>query len=125
MTKLFTADDFRSELAKVMPGYRWTVHRAGKDPVRLVATGIQSSGFNRLSTLRVERSIERDRAWYTVKSAGFGTKAIFGVEIGDATLARALRSLQEHYLRQSNSYRALAGHLQAGRAKSKSTGGAA
>ena len=111
----FTPDDFRKELVKIMPGYKWTVHRASKDAVRLVATGIQSSGFNRLSTLEVERTTQRDTPWYRVKSAGFGTRAKWAGEVGDRTLARALRDLQEHYTRQSNHYAGLARSLQAGR----------
>jgi len=115
MTEHFSADQFRAELVKIMPGYSWTVHRSSKEAVRLVATGIQSSGFNRLSTLRVERSRELDRPWYKVKSAGHGTRATFGTEIGDITLARALRCLQDHYLRRANEYASLAGRLQDGR----------
>lgn len=114
--KVFTADDFRAELTKIMPGYKWTVHRATKGAVKLVATGIQSSGFNRLSTLHVERVMERDRPWYKVKSAGFGTRALWRTEVGDLTLARALRCLQDHYVAKCNSYRSLAGALQNGRA---------
>lgn len=113
--KPFTADDFRTELVKIMPGYSWTVHRAAKGASKLSATGVQSSGFNRLSTLRVERSMERDAPWYTAKSAGFGMRARFNAEIGDRTLARALRGLQEHYTRTSNEYHSLAARLQTGR----------
>ena len=109
------SDAFRAELVKIMPGYKWTVHRANKGALRLYATGTQSSGFNRLSTLRVERSIERDRPWYKVKSAGYGTRSPFLIEIGDLTLARALRGLQSHYECTSNSYRKLASDLQKGR----------
>jgi len=116
----FTADSFRAELVEIMPGYKWTVHRASKGAVRLVATGTQSSGFNRLSTLRVERTIVRERPWYTAKSAGFGTRATFLHENGDVTLARALRGLQEHYERVANTYRGHAARLQAGRTESPS-----
>ncbi len=113
--KPFTTDNFRAELVKIMPGYKWTVHRASKDAVRLVATGIQSSGFNRLSTLRVMRSIERGFPWYTAKSAGYGTRATFCGENSDVSLAKALRGLQEHYERMANTYRGHAARLQAGR----------
>lgn len=112
----YTSDDFRAELVKIMPGYSWTVHRAGKGAVKLSATGIQSSGFNRLSTLCVERSIVGDAPWYSAKSAGFGTRARFMHENGDRTLARALRGLQDHYERTSNEYHSLAARLMAGRA---------
>ena len=113
--KPFTTDDFRAELVKIMPGYNWTVHRARKGDVRMFATGTQSSGFNRLSTLCIERSIARGAAWYTAKSAGFGTRARFAGENSDGTLARALRGLQDHYTRTANEYRSLAARLQAGR----------
>ena len=113
--KPFTADNFRAELAKIMPGYKWTIHRASKGAVRLVATGIQSSGFNRLSTLRVERTIERGVPWYKAKSAGYGTRATFLHENGDVSLARTLRGLQEHYEHMANSYRGHAARLKAGR----------
>lgn len=115
-SKPFTADDFRAELVKIMPGYQWTVHRAGKGAVKMFATGTQSSGFNRLSTLRVERSVVRDRPWYSAKSAGHGTRSPWVHENGDVTLARALRGLQEHYERMANTYRGHAASLKAGRA---------
>ena len=50
------SSDFRAELAKIMPGYEWTVHRqskyssASQDHWPLVASGIQSSGSNRLKS---------------------------------------------------------------------------
>ncbi len=113
--KPFTADDFRAELVKIMPGYSWTVHRAAKGALKLDATGIQSSGFNRLSTLLVQRAIERDGPWYTAKSAGFGTRTPFLGECGDRTLARALRGLQEHYTQKAGMYHSLAARLQDGR----------
>lgn len=113
--KPFTADNFRAELVKIMPGYKWTVHRADKGATRLEATGIQSSGFNRLSTLRIERRIERDRPWYKAKSAGFGLRAKWLHENGDVSLAKALRGLQEHYERMANNYRGHAARLQDGR----------
>lgn len=107
---------FRDELAKIMPGYSWTVHRHSKDDVRVIATGIQSSGFNRLSTLRVIRTTEKDgRVSYTAKSAGHGTRAKWLHENSDATLASALRGLQHHYERVANTYRSHAAHLEAGR----------
>ena len=114
-SKPFTADHFRAELVKIMPGYQWTVHRARKGDVRMLATGIQSSGFNRLSTLRIERSTVRDRPWYTAKSAGYGTRSPWLHENSDGTLARALRGLQDHYEWMANTYRGHAARLQAGR----------
>lgn len=109
--------DFRKELLKIMPGYSWTVHKTG-NPLRMTATGIQSSGFNRLSTLQVTR-IEGD-GWglsYEVKSAPHGTKSEWAHTNRDRTLARALRGLQDYYQAMSNTYRGLAARLQEGRAE--------
>lgn len=119
------ATDFRAELAKVMPGYSWTVHKTST-PQHLTATGIQSSGFNRLSTLQVER-IEGE-GWgvsYRAKSAPHGTKSPWASESRDRTLARALRSLQQHYEAQAGHYHSLAARLQEGRKAHAQTGGAA
>lgn len=106
---------FRDELTKIMPGYSWTVQRHSKDAVRITATGIQSSGFNRLSTLQVVRSELGGVVSYTVKSAGYGTRAKWLHENKDGTLARALRGLQEHYQRLENEYGSHARSLKAGR----------
>ncbi len=110
--------DFRKELTKIMPGYKWTVHR-GIGPGHMTATGIQSSGFNRLSTLQVTRRDENRIVTYEVKSAPHGTKSPWAHTNRDQTLARALRGLQDHYDRTANTYRQLAARLQEGR----STGG--
>lgn len=108
--------EFRDDLVKIMPGYSWTVHRHPKDAVRITATGIQSSGSNRLSTLQVVRIDIGGRITYTAKSAGYGTRAKWLAENTDKTLARALRGLQEHYQRVSNTYHSHAASLQKGRA---------
>lgn len=118
--KPYGADDFRAELTKIMPGYSWTVHRAAKDATRLSATGIQSSGFNRLSTLIVNRSTKYDAPWYEAKSAGYGTRAPFMGEVGDLTLARALRGLQNLYEAKANTFGGLARTLKNARAPSPS-----
>ena len=104
--------EFRSELEKIMPGYSWTVHRhskfldvEGAPPPPLAATGIQSSGSNRLSTLEVVRHERDGRVSYVARSAGYGTKARWLSEYTDGTLARALRGLQEHYEGMANTYR--------------------
>jgi len=107
-----TPKGFRAELVKIMPGYSWTVHRTSNDAL-LKATGTQSSGFNRLSTLVVERRDNyagRGFPWYTVTSAGFGLRAPFLGENQDRTLARALRGLQDYYEAKSATY---AGHARA------------
>lgn len=108
--------DFRKELVKIMPGYAWTAHKSKGHAPYLDATGIQSSGFNRLSTLSVERTEKDGVVSYTVKSAGFGTRAPWLHTNTDATLARALRGLQTHYQMQANTYRSAVAALQKGRA---------
>ncbi|MCG8271615.1 hypothetical protein MIC97_08880 [Aquamicrobium sp. NLF2-7] len=104
-----TPKEFRTELTKIMPGYSWTVHKSSSDS-RLEATGTQSSGFNRLSTLRVVRTERDGSVWYEAKSAGFGLRAPWLGENSDATLARALRGLQRHYEQKAATY---AGHARA------------
>lgn len=112
-----TPKEFRAELLKLMPGYSWTVHKSSTLDY-LEATGTKSSGFNRLSTLRVAR---RDNypvsgaAWYEAKSAGFGLRAPWLAKNEDATLARALRGLQEHYEHKAATYASHARALKSGR----------
>jgi len=89
--------DFRKELVKIMPGYDWTVHKSSNPEGYLRATGIQSSGFNRLSTLQVERREKDGKAKYEVKISGYGKKTPWHSTSEDGTLARALRSMQTHY----------------------------
>lgn len=121
------ATDFRAELVKIMPGYSWTIHKT-TNPQRLTATGIQSSGFNRLSTVQVVRA-EHDPAMggpsYEAKSAPHGTKSPWAHTNKDRTLARALRGLQQHYEAQAGHYRSLSARLQEGRKAPAQTGGAA
>lgn len=117
--------EFRAELEKIMPGYMWTVHqnRAVRwllekypdTPTVLSATGVQSSGSNRLSTLEVTRREDNGRVTYTAKSSGYGTKAPWLHENEDGTLARALRGLQEYYERTANIYRSHADALRRAR----------
>lgn len=107
--------DFRAELTKIMPGYKWTVHNTTNDAV-LKATGIQSSGFNRLSTLQVKRlAVGEMKPVYEVKSAGYGTRAKWLHTNTDGTLARSLRGLQDHYEMVSNTYRSHAESMKKGR----------
>ena len=117
--------EFRADLEKIMPGYMWTVHqnRTGKwlrekypdTPVVLTATGIQSSGSNRLSTLEVERQEHGGEVTYTARSSGYGTRAPWLHEHKDDTLARALRGLQTHYEAMASKYSSHAGALKVGR----------
>lgn len=120
-----TSNDFRAELMKIMPGYSWTVHKSLKSrlpaeirndlPDVLTATGTQSSGSNRLSTLEVTRRADGGQVTYTAKSAGYGTKARWLHKSTCGTLARALRGLQDHYEAMSRTYRSHASALELGR----------
>jgi len=113
--------EFRAALQKLMPGYSWTVHKP-RIKGALSATGIQSSGFNRLSTLGVEwREEANGVATYTAKSAGYGRRAKWLHSNAGGTLARALRGLQEHYERVAATYRAHANDLDNGRSQAKVT----
>lgn len=110
--------DFRAELSKIMPGYSWTVHASRCTDNLLVATGTQSSGSNRLSTLRVERSEDfagSGKPFYEVKSAGYGTRAPWLHTATGGTLARALRALQDHYERTASMYYSHADAMKVGR----------
>ena len=107
--------EFRKELTKIMPGYNWTVHQS-KNHEYMEATGTQSSGFNRISTLRVTRR-EHASVRYEVKSAGYGLRAEWLYSTEDGTLARALRNLQNYYEHMANNYNAQAAALKIGRVK--------
>lgn len=125
--------ELRAELVKIMPGYSWTVHKPLKSrlpaqlaenfPEVLTATGIQSSGSNRLSTLEVTRREYDGVVTYEARSSGYGTRAPWLHDTRGDTLARALRGLQEHYERMAATYRSHAAALQTGRAQLE--GGAA
>ncbi|WP_341896401.1 hypothetical protein [Sphingobium sp. YR657] len=106
---------FRKALVKIMPGYDWTVHRARKGVTTIVATGIQTSGLNRLSTLEVTYAPDDKGDWFRARSAGYGRRAPWLYENGDATLARALRGLQDYYRHTEGIYRGHAAALEAGR----------
>ena len=79
------------------------------------ATGIQTSGFNRLSTLKVNRIKKDDGVKYKVKTAGYGLRSPWLSEYKDGTLARALRGLQDFYEAMARTYGAHASYLQDGR----------
>lgn len=123
-----SSQEFRAELVKIMPGYSWTVHQQRKyhdilkDELPLSATGIQSSGSNRLSTLRVIRRVRDGCVVYQVMSSGYGTRAPWLHECHDGTLARALRSLQNHYENTAATYRSHADALRLGRSQAKEVG---
>jgi hypothetical protein len=106
--------EFRQELMKIMPGYKWTVSQSKSSNVS-AARGTMSAGFNRLSTLLVICRQNSDGCTYEVTSSGYGVKANWVGENTDLTLARALRGLQEGYERKASFYGSLASKLQAGR----------
>ena len=118
------ANKFREELVKIMPGYKWTVSRPPKlimalgdgSVPYLEATGVQTSGYNRTSTLSVIRNNRDGNITYSVKSSGFGLKS-WMAERTEGTLTRALRALQEHYEHMAQKYSAHAHDLQLGRKK--------
>lgn len=111
--------DFRKELMKIMPGYKWTVHKTSNPNGFQSATGIQSSGFNRLSTLRVTRREKDGIVTYEAKSAPYGGRPRWAHTNTDGSLARALRGLQDHYERQANYFRSLASYLNSARKPSE------
>lgn len=109
------AKEFRSELMKTMPGYSWTVHKSSSETY-MKATGTQSSGFNRLSTLRVIRlELDDGTLSYECMSAGYGLRARWLHTNEDRTLARALRGLQDHYERKAANYASHARALKSAR----------
>lgn len=112
------ASEFRAELVKIMPGYSWTVHKSRAPEHYLLATGTQSSGSNRLSTLQVERRdnyAASGKPRYEVKSAGYGKRAPWLHFAQAQTLAKALRSLQDHYESMARMYGSHASDLKTGR----------
>lgn len=127
--------NFRAELVKIMPGFSWTVHKPLKTrlpshladglPDVLTATGIRSSGSNRLSTLEVERRDSDGQVTYTARSSGYGAHAPWLHCHKDHTLARALRGLQTHYEVMASKYSSHAGALKVGRQDAEQEGGAA
>ncbi|MEY2335717.1 hypothetical protein [Acidithiobacillus ferrianus] len=112
-------NEFRKELVKIMPGYNWTCHQS-RIPEYLSATGTQSSGFNRLSTLSIIRREQEGTVKYEAKSAGFGLRAKWLHSAEDRSLARVLRGLQDYYEHMANTYGAHAEHLKVGRRRSES-----
>jgi hypothetical protein len=122
LKKEFNSDSFRRELLKIMPGYKWTIHRSNNG-VSLSATGIQSIGFNRMSTLSVVRRDKDGEIEYEVKSAGFGLHAPWLKTCRRSTLARALRGLQTHYESVASKYNSHAVDLENGRRQSVKKGG--
>jgi len=111
--------DFRKELHKIMPGYKWTISRdefiLQNRHSRFEATGIQSAGFSRISTLKVIYTELEYGEEYEVKSSGFGKNSGWLHSCKNGTLKRALRDLQNHYDTWARAYKSHAEALQAGR----------
>lgn len=106
---------FRAELCKIMPGFTWTINKPLWDNGEyLHATGIISSGFSRTATLSVIRreNFQGLKTWYEVKSAGYGTRAMWAGTRENKTLASALRDLQNYYEHMAAKYSGCAGNLQ-------------
>lgn len=114
------SESFRKELAKILPGYKWTVHRTLSTRV-ISATGIQSSGFNRLSTIEVTRHIERP--WYEAAGYGRGIRALVAGRGYGETLARAIRGLQSHYASERDRYATLEREISEARKQPQRNGG--
>ena len=113
--------EFREELQKIMPGYKWTVHNTHDPKLYLRATGIQSKGMNRTSTLQTERRELNDVVEYIVKIAGYGARpdwvstfCAVSTNTGK-TLARALRGLQDRCETMARKYGNAATILQSAR----------
>lgn len=96
--------EFRKELVKLMPGFKWTIHRSISGKI-LNASGIQSSGFNRIATIKV--SWWKDGKWYEVAGSGYGPHSAEMGRSSGSSLAQALRGLQDHYRNMAGKYSAL------------------
>ena len=109
-----SAKEFRAELLKIMPGYKWTIHKTISEN-EIEATGTMSSGSNRLSTLFIVRSERDGEVTYEAKSAGYGRSACWLSSYADGTLARALRGLQQAYTATAATHKSHADALEKGR----------
>ena len=109
------ATNFRKELIKVMPSYKWTVHRLYCSERFIFATGIVTIGFNRMSTLQIIKRKKDDNIEYEAKSSGFGLNSPWLSRYKDITLKRALRGLQNHYEAMAKEYSRHAADLEHGR----------
>ena len=110
--KAFTTTDFRAELKKWMPGFKWTVHKQRLGSAFFEATGIRSAGFNRMGTMRIERCATQFGIRYTVKVDGFGKKGSWLNAATGSTLRQALRGVQENCNWHARNYASLATMIQ-------------
>ena len=115
--KNYNSKEFRNELMKIMPGYKWTIHRSFVSGEYITATGIQTSGFNRTSTLQVTKSGKGSSLYYKVRSSGYGKRALWLGEETGPTLAQALRRLQDYYKAKANQFEIYAWDLEHARKK--------
>ena len=113
---------FRAELQKVMPGYKWTIKknygiRTLHDGTLIFdAVGTISSGFNRISTLYVERREKDGIKQYSARSSGTGLNAGCLTDWFHYTsLCGVLRRLQEHYSHLACRYSAAESYLREAR----------
>ena len=112
---MITATQFRKELKKIMPGYKWTIHRLYGNS-KLTATGIQTSGLNRLSTLEVAVfKTAKGEIGYKSKSSCTRKNAAWLSEQEGQTLVQSLRNLQNHYKCVGGNYLRHAADLQGAR----------
>ena len=116
--------EFRKEIVKIMPGYKWTVAKpcrlktdAARGFSHITATGVQSAGFNRVSTLLIVRHEEDGTIEYEAKIAGYGTRGPWAETEKGETLARALRYLQERCSVMMATYNACVLAMMRGRGK--------
>ena len=116
--------EFRNELTKIMPGYKWVIakpyrFKTDTDPgiARMTATGIQSAGYNRVSTIRAKRDDggSGGTVEYTVSIADYGARSPWLETVKAPTLARALRCLQDRCESMAGMYAACVRKMQAGR----------
>ena len=107
---------FRDELKKVLPGYKWTVHKQICNDF-ITATGIQSAGMARTSTIKITRRDRDNIVSYSAKSAGYSCNAEWLGDCTRSTLKQALRSLQDYYEHQASKYSSHAFAIKSGRLK--------
>jgi hypothetical protein len=129
MSKTITEkkNELRAQLLEIMPGYKWTVHKDSFDKydiIKIEATGVQSSGSNRTSTLQVTLDERAGKVGYLAKSSGHGKNAPWLEEFQAPTLAQALRGLQQRYEYSASLYAGHARALQEGRVAAPKEGGA-
>lgn len=108
--------DFRDEVRKLLPGYRWVIRRRSSLAVHLEAVGAMSSGSNRLSTLTITRLDATDGPIYSAASSRGRVNARDEFRATRyRTLPQAVRALQSHYEYMAQHYAALADHIATGR----------